>query len=367
MKQHIIQRLAIVFLLYISFLPSAVADEKPAATITFSNNDQGKYIVWSASQSLAKINYVADKMSKLAVKAIANNYSANSSDLYYQDLKFKKLKYEIDDTINKSYAQFYLNKQEVNIDILNDGAGNHLSFHLPVMNWEDLFGSQPIDVSNKENAQRTASQLRMLIDKLNDMLPADTNPAHLSRFAVAKSQYTFQDKDNVLVLTNKMDSQALILSLVDFHRELSYLLDDMLALAERAAATGYVDETFKFSDKVSEFWNRFNEGFKAHLFNDSKLRFNLAGKTREYQFNKIDTQVFNLDQADLLSPENAIKVYSSTIMIYLWSMDWTVTGNSPFVASTKNLAKESLPSSLSTSLSKDEKIKMYRALHRSKE
>ncbi|KTD65890.1 hypothetical protein [Legionella spiritensis] len=258
--------------------------------------------------------------------------------LHESNSKFQAKKYKLEKILQKSKLNIgLLFLTEITIDILNDGHGNHLMFHLPTIKFDDLFMSQ---IDTVENANATISVLTDLITKIDGVLPSDTSYEALVKFTNPEATPQIDSNDfSRLTMTHTEDSQTILTSLVELKGDVIDSLNTMLNLAKIAASGKHSNEEMDklhdaFGYQVSSFM--FNTLFnpdhisigKINVFNDVTLNFQMAGKVHEYFFPKVDLASLKLD-TDISNLDDLITYVEHLSLALNWIGDWIVTGNTP--------------------------------------
>ena len=116
-----------------------------------------------------------------------------------------------------------------------------------------------------------------------------------------------------------------------------HLSSNLLRLRELAVQASAADSEVR--DEINEefqvYLSVFRRTFSASsigqvkLFNDNQLKLYVDGKVKNYYFPRIDLEVLNLENGDVLTRENAIVVLRNVIAFYEWLEQWSVTGKSP--------------------------------------
>ena len=299
-----------------------------AASISYTSNSQAASTVYNSYRQLYTLEGKLESLSQYAINAV--NSALNSEDFYYLDVQFQAQKQRIDTLLNQSVMNFKsISESEYFIDMRNDGQGNHLKFHLNLNALDKQIWTD--QVTTVEDAQQAIHDIDTMLKALYEMLPS--NMEHNDKNANHDLIQTGR-KLNEFKIAKQEDSDALLKSLIHLHDQLSSNLLRLRELAVQAVAADS-DVRDEINEEFQAYLSVFRRAFSASsigevkLFNDNQLKLYVDGKVKNYYFPRIDLEVLNLANTDVLARENAIVVLSNVIAFYEWLEQWSVTGKSP--------------------------------------
>lgn len=302
------------------------------AIISFSDTETAKSLVYTSYMNLADIDKKLKSMQNLTLDALSG--TKPSSEMYYLDLKFQSKKHDLATLLNESIIWFQIfSEDNITIEINNDGNGEHLIFNLPKTTMADL-GLTPINITSADNAKLAAVHINTAIDQINSLLPSNLDSKNLSKFNKIDSTIG----SSKLSISSIDDSKAILQSLVKTNKQLNYLLNRLLAIANSAATGEHT--TQELNDLDMEFQSLFSEldrtlHYSCHIgnikrFNDTKLTFKIDEESHVYTFTKIDLNIMNLTKDIISNGEAAQQTFKDLKAAFNWIKEWSVSGNTSF-------------------------------------
>jgi len=334
-------------------LNNAFANSKNdyAAVISFSDHDSAKWLVYKAYMSLARFDNKLGTLYHHTGESLSGTYTPEEK--YYLDLKFQSTKHDLDKLINQSTAWFSIfNRDEVTVEINDDGQGKHLLFHLPRTTLTDL-NLHSDDLSSIENAKMAESHINAALEIFNAMLPSGFNGGSLKKFITTNKLNQSQDQD-IFYVASVDDSKAILRSLFDLRMSLSERLYRMLKLANVAAtgehtAVEMADFNTEFQSLIAEFSRILEVACQfgnIKIFNGNKLIFKLNGQERDYLFTQLDLDVLHLKNDNIIDFSSASHTLEDLQLSSYWIRDWMISGNTSTIGNVTNKSISSVISFL---------------------
>ena len=328
----------IVILLFL-FSTAFASKEYPtntAAIISSNDSSLAKSTVFNAYKLLTRV----DKPLRVSFDVLAKLVSRGEPPYEQSELeKFRASKHQFNILLYKyklnTGAIFF--RTDVHIDILDDGHGNHLSFHLPGdMNLDEL----PTSINTVESAKNATIKIKDFITRIDGLLPSSTNAEDLDKFfSYSVKQPTMAKSFSRLSMIHTEDSQAILESLVKLKDIWMEPLQKLLNLASLAASGKHTEDEMQnlqseyFDQYLTFIVNIYNTGTtpfgKLNLFNDVTLSYQNEETVREYFFPKVDLMTLKLDRENFSTIYEAVEYIEHLIVALSWIGDWTLSGNTP--------------------------------------